>query len=122
MSFEPVKNPVLTIELERPIQFLGEPVAKVALKEPSAGDILRVGTPVLKFDFEDGSVVFDERKGFAMLSRLSGLPVEGTLEFMTSNDAMNCLHGIARFFIPGLRTRPAEPSTSTPRPDAPPAG
>ena len=74
-----------------------------------------------RFDFEDGSVVFDEKKAFAMLSLLSGITFEGSLEMMTSNDAMNCFHGVARFFIPGLRTRRAEPSTSTPKPVAPPA-
>ena len=44
MSFEPVKNPAVTIELERPIQFLGEPVTSIAIREPTAGDIFRVGT------------------------------------------------------------------------------
>ena len=117
MSFEPVKNPVLTVELEKPITFLNEAVTSIALREPTAGDILRVGNPVLKFDFDDGSVEFDERKAFAMLFRLSGIPVEGSLEFMTSNDAMNCFHGIARFFIPGLRTRPVKRPTSSTKPD-----
>ncbi len=121
MSFEPVKNPVLTIELERPITFYGESVSKIALREPRAGDIFRCGNPVIRFDFDDGSVEFDEKKAFAMVSLLSGITFEGSLEFMTSNDAMNCFHGVARFFIPGLRTRPVEPLTSSPKPDAPPA-
>ena len=119
MSFQPVKDPAITIELETPIQFLGEPVSSIAIRAPIAGDIFRVGNPVLKFDFDDGSVEFDERKAFAMLARLSGIPIEGSLESMTSNDAMNCFHGIARFFIPGLRTRPVTPSTSSPKQDAP---
>ena len=122
MSFEPVKDPVLTVELEKPIQFLGETITRIAFREPTAGDVLRVGNPVTKFDFEDNSIAFDEKKAFAMVSRLSNLPIEGSLETMTSNDAVNCFYGIARFFIPGLRTRPAKtPSTSSPKPDEPPA-
>ena len=121
MAFQPVKDPVVTLELEKPIQFLGDTVTSIAIREPNAGDIFRVGNPVTKFDFEDSSVQFDERKAFLMISRLSGLPVEGSLELMTSNDALNCFHGIARFFIPGLRTRPvkkADEASST-KPEEP---
>lgn len=121
MSFQPVKDPILTVDLEKPIQFLGEPIASIAIREPNAGDIFRVGNPVAKFDFEDGSVEFDEKKAFVMLSRLSGLPIEGSLELMTANDAMNCLHGIARFFIPGLRTRPKKVEAPLLKPDEQPA-
>ena len=124
MSFEPVKNPVLLLPLEQPILFLGNTLREIALREPNAGDIFRCGNPVTSFDFETGDVIFDERKAFAMVSRLSnGIPVEGSLETMTSNDAMNLFHGIARFFIPGLRTRrpAATEQASLPRQDVPPA-
>ena len=45
MSFEPIKDPVLTVALEKPIQFFGETIYKIAFREPTAGDVLRVGNP-----------------------------------------------------------------------------
>lgn len=121
MTFKPVENPVHIIALEQPIQYLGDRISEIAIREPTAGDILRVGNPV-KFDpFADRHTEFDERKAFAMLSRLSGLPVEGTLDRMLPNDAVNAMWALARFFIPGLRTKPGASTTSSPKPDEQPA-
>ena len=121
MSFKPVADPVVVLDLQIPIQFMGETLTSLAIREPNAGDIFRCGNPVIRADFEDGSVVFDEKKAMSMLSRLTGLPIEGTLERMGPNDAIEAFHGIARFFLVGLRTRPAKPETPSEKPDAPPA-
>lgn len=112
MTFKPVENPVFVHQLERPIQYLGDTITELAVREPTAGDIFRSGNPV-KYDlrFDPPSIEFDDAKAFAMLSRLSGVPIEGSLERMSSNDAISCFWGIARFFIPGLSTkRPEQPA------------
>lgn len=121
MTFKPVDNPFFTLQLEQPIQYLGEPISEVAFREPGTGDILRVGIPVKYDPSGERQIEFDERKALAMLSRLSGLPVEGTLERMLPNDTVSAMWSIARFFIPGLRTRPEANTTSSPKPDEQPA-
>ncbi len=103
MSFTPVAAPAVTIDLEKPIQFLGEAITKLALREPNGGDIFRCGNPVISFDVESGAYEFDEKKAFAMISRLSGIPFEGSLEFMGSDDAVAAFEGLGPFFVRGLR-------------------
>ena len=109
-EFKPVENPVFTYELERPIQYLGAAITSVAIREPTAGDMFRVGNPV-KFDTKD-NLEFDEQKAMLMLSRLSGIPIEGSLEKMSCNDAVGLFWGFARFFLPGLRTTAPGQSSS----------
>lgn len=113
MSFTPVQNPAVTYRLQKPIQYIGEPIEELAIREPTAGDVFRVGNPV-KYDLreEQPAIEFDEQKAIAMLSRLTGIPVDGSLDRMTSNDAVGSFWAIARFFIPGLSTKPGEPLES----------
>ena len=108
-TFKPVENPIFTQPLQDPIKLYGAPINEVSLREPRAGDILRVGNPV-EYDprFEPAKIGFNEGKSFAMLERLSGIPVN-ILEQMTTNDFAACCWGMARFFIPGLSTKPVEP-------------
>ncbi len=113
MTFKPVENPVFTLDLQRPIQYLGVPIKTVAIRAPTAGDIFRVGNPV-RYDMRDNSIEFDDGKAFTMLSRLSGIPVDGSLEHMTTNDAVSCFWGFAGFFIPGLSMKPREQPASSP--------
>ncbi len=117
MTFKPVESPAFTIDLQRPIQYLGVQISEIAVREPTAGDLFRVGNPV-KYDARDNSIEFDETKAFLMLSRLSGIAIEGSLERMTTNDAVSCFWGLARFFIPGLRAMPPQ---SSPKPLEQPA-
>jgi hypothetical protein len=113
MPFTPVENPVWKHKLAEKIQYLGEDIYEIAIREPRAGDIFRVGNPV-KYDlrFDPPEIEFDEDKAFKMLSRLSGIPVEGSLERMTSNDAVSCFWGMAGFFIPGLSPKQSEQPAS----------
>lgn len=113
MSFTPVENPVFTHKLSKPIQYLGEPISEIALREPTAGDVFRVGNPVT-FDIreENPAIEFNEEKAFKMVSRLSGIPIEGSLERMTSNDAIACFWGMASFFVPGLWPKQGEQPAS----------
>lgn len=115
MSFEPVKDPVVVLKLETPIQYLGQEIGEIAMRAPTAGDLFRVGNPV-KYDARDDSIDFDEQKSFAMLNALTGIPILGSLDRMTTNDAVTCFWGFARFFIPGLRSRREDTSATSPKP------
>ena len=108
-NFKPTENPVFTLTLQDPITLYKEPISEIGLREPRAGDILRVGNPV-EYDprFEPPRIGFNEAKAFAMLEVLSGIPVN-ILAQITTNDFASCCWGMARFFIPGLSTKPVEP-------------
>lgn len=69
MTFKPVENPIFTYTLNRNIQYLGQEISEIALREPTAGDVFRVGNPV-KYDVRlaPPSLEFDEDKAFKMLS------------------------------------------------------
>ena len=112
-EWKPVENPAFILKLSKPIQYLGAEISEIAAREPTAGDVFRVGNPV-KYDprFDPPRIEFDEPKAFLMLSRLTGIPIEGSLERMSSGDAVDCFWGMARFFIPGLSARPAEQPVS----------
>ena len=103
MIFKPVADPAIVIPLDKPIELLGTAIKEIALREPNGGDIFRVGNPVISFDFETGAYVFDERKAFAMLSRLSGLPIDDTLEKLQADDAVACFEALGPFFVKRLR-------------------
>ena len=130
MSFKPVADPAIVIALDKPIQLLGTSIKEIALREPNGGDIFRVGNPVISFDFETGAYVFDEKKAFAMLSRLSGIPIDDSLEHMQSDDVVACFEALGPFFVKRLRqviaafkARKEEEANllSSTKPDAPPA-
>lgn len=106
MTFKSVENPIFTHPLEKKIQYLGEEISEIAMREPTGGDVFRVGNPI-KYDlrFDPPKLEFDEEKSMKMVSRLSGIPIEGSLERMTSADTIACFWGIAGFFIPGLSSR-----------------
>ena len=115
-KWQPVADPIVVIPLERPIRAFTESLDELACREPNAGDILRAGCPV---DYDPRSnppkITINEQKAFAMLERLTGVP-SASLERMTSNDMTRCFWGIARFFIPELRTT----VDTSPKPPGPP--
>lgn len=113
MSFTPIANPSLTIPLQKPIQYLGTTLDTLAMREPTAGDVLRVGNPVKIKSYDPLELDFDEAKSFKMLERLSGVMIEGSLDRMTSNDAVAAMYAIAPFFIPGFSTKQAEQSENS---------
>ena len=108
-AWKPVENPAVVVQLERPIRAFTETLTELAFREPNAGDILRAGTPV-DYDprFSPPKISINEVKAFAMLERLSGVPI-ASLERMTANDMTKCFWDIARFFLPELRTTSAAP-------------
>ena len=109
MTFKPVETPVFTYTLSKPIQYLGEEITSVSIREPTAGDVFRVGNPI-KYDlrFDSPNIEFDEDKAFKMLARSSGIPIEGSLERMSSGDAVSCFWGMAPFFVPGRSAEKAD--------------
>lgn len=114
MEFKPVENPAYSYTLITPIQYLGQAITEISIRAPTGGDMFRVGTPfkvksVDPFDYDQ-----DDAKAFAMLSRLSGLPIDGTLERLTPGDALAIFSfGMLPFFIPGYSPKPpAQPGSS----------
>jgi hypothetical protein len=103
MSFKPIENPAATFPLDQPIQAYGTQITEIAVRAPTAGDLFRAGNPVISFDVETGAYRWDEQKAMAMLSRLSGIPYEGSLEHLAAEDAVYCWEGIGPFFVKGLR-------------------
>ena len=126
MTFKPVENPVATFALEQPIKAYGSEIGEIAVRAPKAGDMCHAGNPVLSFDIETGVYRWDERKAMLMLSRLSGIPLEGSLETLSAEDAVYCWEGIGPFFVKGLRRlveayRKAKAEGSSTKPDEQPA-
>ena len=119
-EWKPVQNPAMTIKLEEPIKLLGEAIQELAIRKPTPGDVFRIGIPV-KHDLRDGSIDFDQRKAFPMLEQLTGIPFEGSLENMSTNDMMSAFWAMVPFFIAGMRTKPQAPATdaaTSKKPDA----
>lgn len=131
MTFKPVADPVATFALEQPIQAFGVEIHEIAVRAPTAGDLFAAGNPVVSFDSDTGAYRFDERKAMAMMSRLSNIPYEGSLDRLSAEDAVYCWEGIGPFFVKGLRrvleawrkTREeaAQAAASYEKADAPPA-
>ena len=108
-EWKPVENPAFTVPLEQSIQVLGIKITEVAGREPTPGDVLRIGIPLRIPDLPEAyDLELEAAKAVAMLARRTNRAVEGTLDGMTTNDMMNCFYAFARFFIPGLSTRRVE--------------
>jgi hypothetical protein len=103
MTFTPVADPVFTHTLSTPIQYLGEAIGEIAVRAPTAGDMMRHGNPV-RYDlrFDPPQLEIEPEKAMKMLAALSGLPIGGTLDRLTPSDALSIYWGFARFFIPGF--------------------
>lgn len=114
-------EPVFTTEadavysqtLQRPVNAFGKLLDAIHFREPKAGDITRHGQPVNYtpgYDFS--TITFNEPKMTAMMAALSGVP-QGSLDSMTTQDWTDCAWGVARFFIPGVSTKRAEPPSTS---------
>lgn len=106
-------NYLPTIELEFPIHFGNDEITELKIKRPNARTVIRFGNPVKVKSFDPLDIEFDSEKAFAIISNLCNLPVLGTLEDMSSNDAVTCMYSIAPFFIPGYRTTAVDKSEDT---------
>jgi hypothetical protein len=101
-EFKPVENPVFTYTLNRKIQFMGEAVEEISIREPTMLDLTLVGNPFKITKVPEFSYEIDQRKALKMLSQLSGLTVEGCLERLYPSDAIYMFEeGMLPFFVGG---------------------
>jgi hypothetical protein len=86
LTFKPIKEPTK-----------GE-LHELVLREPTAGDIARIGNPV-KMD-EGGTFVFEPRTMHFMIAALSGV-MTPFLDQMDTRDWNTVAYRLLRFFLPG---------------------
>lgn len=90
----------LTLTLSRPIPAHGEMISVLTFREPTGGDILQVGNPVIVDMASDPPrVTHDERKMTAMLSRLASVP-PSSIAKLGPNEWVEAAWIITPFFMP----------------------
>lgn len=92
------------VKLRKPIQANGEDVSELKFREPTGGDIERVGNPVNIDVFTNQGVPttsFDEKKMSAMMALLAGVP-PSSVRLLHPKDWNNCAWSLLPFFTPDL--------------------
>jgi hypothetical protein len=80
----------------------GEPTLELKFREPTAGDIERIGNPVTVGMYENTPKIhFDSAVMTQMMSRLAGVP-PSTIRAMHPKDWNNGAWLLANFFMPDL--------------------
>jgi len=80
----------------------GEPTLELKFREPTAGDIERIGNPVTVGMYENNPKIhFDASVMTQMMSRLAGVP-PSTIRAMHPKDWNNGAWLLANFFMPDL--------------------
>jgi|SRR5215471_1454694 len=80
----------------------GDKVKEITFREPTAGDIERIGNPVLIELYETKpKMIFDTRVMTAMLAHLANVP-PSTIRVMDPKDWNNAAWMVANFFMPDL--------------------
>lgn len=86
--------------LDKPLPAHDGEVRELVFRKPTAGDILRIGNPVIFDPISDPPrLQFDERKMMNMLAVLAGVP-PSTIAMLDPRDWISCAWGISPFFIP----------------------
>ena len=100
MPYTPPENPFYTHTLSKPFPYMGEELLEISLREPTSGDLMRIGHPV-KYDlrFSPPDLSFDDEKSFKMIAALAGMSV-APLEKLSPGDAISLQWAMAKFFIP----------------------
>jgi hypothetical protein len=90
-----------TFQLRKPIQnAAGEQIKELTFREPTGGDMIEAGNPVIFNAFgEETTVSFNEKKLGAMISRLSNQP-PSTIKNMSPKDFIDVGWLLASFFMP----------------------
>jgi len=92
----------ITIPLRRPIVAHGEEIKELKLREPTAGDIDRIGNPVLIGIYEDNPKVhFDNKVMTNMISHLASVP-PSSVKAMHTKDWNNAAWALMGFFTPDM--------------------
>lgn len=86
--------------LAKPIQAHGEELKAVTFREPTAGDIIKVGNPVILDMATDPPVItHDARKMTSMIAALANIPPSSVAQ-MAPNDWVGCAWLLSPFFTP----------------------
>lgn len=93
----------LVINLRKNIIANGDEVDKLEFREPTAGDIERIGNPV-NIDFLSGDTpkaTFDSKMMTQMMAALAGVP-PSTIRQMNTRDWNTAAYSLATFFMPEM--------------------
>lgn len=99
MSDAEEKN-VRVLKLTKPINAHAEQVLELKFREPTGGDIISVGNPVV-FDMSSDppKMAFDAALMAEMMSLLAGVPPSSIAQ-MSPNDFVSAEFLLLRFFVP----------------------
>lgn len=86
----------LKLRLRKPVDAHGEKVKYLTFKEPTGGDIERIGNPV---SMAGGTLNFDAPIMTQMMSHLAQVPTSA-IRGLHSNDWTNAAYAIWNFFVP----------------------
>lgn len=90
----------VTVKLSRPITAHGEEVSEITLREPTAEDVMQVGSPQLLIPSADGESVGIEIRGKVIgqyISRLGAIPMS-SVKALPIGDFTRCQGEIMNFF------------------------
>jgi hypothetical protein len=97
----PVLNntfPITVRLLHKPVRNgKGEEVKELTFREPTGGEVARIGNPVRVDDA--GEIHVDDRRMFLMMANLSGV-MTPMLERMDPRDYASCAYRLRTFFLP----------------------
>ena len=95
---EPERWPIKVKLLHRKVRNMnGEMISELSFREPTGGDINRLGNPC-HVD-QNGDVIIVDRKMMTMMSQLTGIH-QPFLEIMDPRDYNSCAYRLRGFFIP----------------------
>lgn len=90
------------LHLRKEVIANGEPVMEIKFREPTAGDIERIGNPVTISLYENNPKLhFEAQTMTMMMSVLAGVP-PSTIRSMHPKDWNNAAIKLANFFTPDL--------------------
>lgn len=93
----------LVVKLRKAVIANGDEVMELSFREPTAGDIERVGNPV-NIDFlssEHPKATFDSKMMTQMMATLAGVP-PSTIRQMNTRDWNTAAYSLASFFMPEM--------------------
>jgi hypothetical protein len=95
-------GPLLTLELDTPIDAHGESVRTLRLRALSVNDLVRVGYPV-KIGGDGGLDIYPDRMT-ALIARLADIPTSSAAQLSVA-DWHRAMEAVVGFFAPSARTR-----------------
>ena len=102
--FTPVADPAFTWPLSAPVFMADAKIEEISFRKPTGLDLMMVGNPVKMTPYGGAEdAVVDYRLAYAMLERLSGVPIK-VLQTIDPAEATELFWVMGTFFTPGLQT------------------